>query len=417
MNNKNHKFKLRNISLNALAKEKIMLKSENREQKIICFWLPTYPEILESFIRSLIAKNTYSIRIFCLGDILPERIKSYEKDSLQELCDIQYFDSTASVKEYFTKNMQGNEDAIHIFGGFLGKVGECLNLYQDIYGGKKAFVFTEKPSFLPYKSKVKTCLFTRLKRVRSHFLYKRAYKQKATAIAGVIVTGQKGVKQLKRYGIPENKLFNFMYSHIDGKMEHFEPADDGKIKFVYVGRFNYCNRGLDDLIYAIDKLSANSWSLDLVGGYGEEAEEIIKWANEKQNVNYIGFWKSDEVINNLQKYDVCISPTRVDGWRIQVNQAIIAGIGTITTNEAVSDELIDYSQAGAVVKASKKKELLKVLEEIIANPEIVDTWKENAKKYSPKISNENLADYFLDIIEYSTGKKKEKPVCPWKVEN
>lgn len=394
-----------------------MSKIHAKSQQSICFWLPTYPEILESFFRELGAKNIYSIKIFCLGNILSERIESYKKDSLQELCDIEYFDSTTSVKEYFTKNMQGNEDAIHIFGGFLGKVGECLNLYQNMYAGKKAFVFTEKPSVLPYDNKLKSFFLTRLKLVRSYFLYKRAYKKNASAIAGVIVTGQKGVKQLKGYGIPENKLFNFMYPHIDGKMEHYESVNDGKIKLVYVGRFNYCNRGLDDLIYAVDSLTVNNWSLDLVGGYGKEADEIIKWANKNQNVNYIGFWKSDEVINNLQKYDVCISPTRVDGWRIQVNQAIIAGIGTITTNEAISDELIEYSQAGAVIRASRKKELLKVLEDIITNPGIVDTWKENAKKYSPKISNKKVANYFLDIVEYSIGKKKEKPVCPWKVEN
>lgn len=383
-------------------------------EKKLCFWLPTYPEILESFLVELILRDKYKVNIFCLGAFLPERENNYNRSLLTSLCNVSQWDNSMTLEDYFVTNMRGNEEAIHIFGGFLGTAGQCLNIYQNIYLGKQAFVFTEKPSILPYPSRLKTLVLKPLKCIKSSFVYRNAYRKNRKAIAGILVTGEKGVSQLNGYGIPREKLYNFMYTHIEGKLGNNHQTDGKCIKFVYVGRFNYCNRGLDDLIYAFEHLDAKNWSLDLVGGYGENTNEIIQWANNKDNVNYIGGWKSDQVLCNLQQYDICVSPTRVDGWRIQINQAIVAGIGTITTHEAISDELIKYSGAGAVIRASRKKELLSVLKEVTNNPQLVVKWKENAVNYSERISNKKVVSYFIEIIENSLKTNKEtRPICPW----
>ena len=168
-------------------------------------------------------------------------------------------------------------------------------------------------------------------------------------------------------------------------------------------------------MYAFDRLHGDDWSLDLVGGYGEDADEIIRWAQTKKNVRYLGAWNSDEVITKMQDYDVSVNPTKVDGWRIQINQAILAGIATITTNEAISDELVRAADCGLVVNAFRKKELLRAITAALDNPEQLRRWKENAVRFAPRISNEALADYFIQITDYITQDKenKERPVCPW----
>ena len=102
-------------------------------------------------------------------------------------------------------------------------------------------------------------------------------------------------------------------------------------------------------------------------------------------------------------------------WRIQINQAILAGIATITTNEAISDELVRATDCGLVVNAFRKKELLRAITAALDNPEQLRRWKENAVRFAPRISNEALASYFIEITDYILqGKEsKERPVCPW----
>ena len=168
-------------------------------------------------------------------------------------------------------------------------------------------------------------------------------------------------------------------------------------------------------MYAFDKVKYTNWQLDLVGGYGEDSEEIIEWANSRERVSFIGSWQNNEVISRLADYDVCISPTRIDGWRIQVNQAIMAGIGTITTNEAISDELVVASRSGIVVNANKKRELKHAVESVLEHPETVSLWKKNARAYAHKITNPAFVDYFVRCIEYifNDNKNEEMPECPF----
>ncbi len=384
------------------------------EKKRIFFILPTYPDVMYSFILCLAKKQRYEITIVCLNGLLKEREEIYKDDELSAFVELIIRNKGEALRDFVELIFKKNQHAIFVFGGFTGEVGNALKLYNKLCG-KNAIVITEKPSFLPTKHLF--ALIRILKQIKSMMFYSNAYRHVRDSIKVVLVTGMKGKKQLLSYGIPEEKLYNFMYTHID---ENVLPSKKGinvdGIKFVYIGRFNYLNRGMDSLIYAFDRLENENCTLDLVGGYGENAKEIIEWASQKRNVSYIGSWKSDEVINKLREYDVCISPTRVDGWRIQVNQAIMAGIGTITTEESISDELVKESNSGVVVKAFRKNELYKAISDVLLNPSIIYSWKENAMNYRKRITNDVVADYFVRIVEYSFASskcEKEKPQCPW----
>lgn len=377
----------------------------------LIFWLPNYPDVMYSFLLALVKNIDANVKIVCLRSLLKEREGLYGEDELSRHVQFIYYSEEENLDDFINAIISANKDAIYFFGGFLGKVGRALQLYHQS-GGDKAVIITEKPSVRPAKHFNKIIMF--LKRIKARRSYSKAYKATANSIKAVLVTGEKGVRQLKSFGIPEEKLYNFMYTHIEEEIQPKTQSKSTKVRFVYVGRFNYLNRGMDNLIYAFNKLEQENWTLDLVGGYGEDAEEIIAWAKNKDNVTYVGSWKSNQVINNLQNYDVCISPTRIDGWRIQVNQAIIAGIGTITTEEAISDELVKASGTGMVVDAFKKNELYKAVLSVIENPDIVNQWKENCTTYRDRISNEKIAKYVIEILEYVLSKDdKEKPRCPW----
>lgn len=377
----------------------------------LIFWLPNYPEVMYSFLLAFVKNIDANVTIVCFRGLLKEREGVYGEDELSRHVQFIYYNDEEDLDYFINEIIAENTGAIYFFGGFLGKVGRALQLYHQ-NGGDKAVIITEKPSVGPAKRFNK--IIRLLKKVKARCSYGNAYKTVASSVKAVLVTGEKGVRQLKSFGIPEEKLYNFMYTHIEETIQPEAQSKSDKVRFVYVGRFNYLNRGMDNLIYAFNKLPQDNWTLDLVGGYGEDATGIIEWAKNKENVHYAGMWKSNQVINNLQNYDVCISPTRIDGWRIQVNQAIIAGIGTITTEEAISDELVKASGTGMVVDAFKKNELYKAVLSVIENPNIVNQWKENCTTYRDRISNEKIAKYVIEILEYVLSKDdKEKPRCPW----
>jgi len=379
-------------------------------QKIV-FILPTYPEVMCSFLLSFVKECSSDVEIVCLNGLLEEREGLYEKNELFKHARVVFYNKEKELDKFLNEIIIKNKDAIFVFGGFLGSVGRALRLYH-LSGGEKAFIITEKPSVRPVKIFNKIVRF--LKNLKVKYIYGKAYKAVATSIKAVLVTGEKGVYQLQKVGVPKEKLYNFMYTHIEEEILPVPHFAGNTVKFVYVGRFNYLNRGMDNLINAFDKLSKNNWTLDLVGGYGEDAEKIISWAKKKTNVNYIGAWKSNQVINNLQNYDVCVSPTRIDGWRIQVNQAIMAGVGTVTTEEAISDELVKASKTGMVVNAFKKRDLYKAISYIVNHPQVVEEWKKNCDEYKQRISNKNIAQYVIKIIEYCLSKdEKIRPRCPW----
>ena len=382
------------------------------KQKII-FVFPSYPDVMYSFLLRYAEKSEAEISIIYFKKILKEREELYRGNELSKYVKLIHI-APDDLKKVFAPLFEQNKDAFFVFGGFTGDVGRALKLYNSCLG-KKAIVITEKPSVRP--TKIFDRVIRLLKKCKTRFFYGKAYYDVKDAVRAVLVTGEKGVKQLKRCGIPEEKLFNFMYTHIDENVLPKEKKVSEKIKFVYVGRFNYLYRGIDSLMYSFDKLKRDDWSLDLVGGYGEDAEEIIDWANSRKNVRYIGSWESNKVISCLQDYDICISPTRIDGWRIQVNQAIVAGIGTITTEEAISDELIKESNTGIVVDAFDKKQLLKTINYVLDNKDIVSIWKHNTLKYRDCITNDRISSYFQDILEFcgidSDRILKERPRCPW----
>ena len=377
----------------------------------LIFWLPNYPEVMYSFLLAFVKNIGANVKIVCFRGLLKEREAVYGGDELSRYAQFIYYNDEENLDHFINTVIAENTGAIYFFGGFLGKVGRALQLYHQC-GGDKAIIITEKPSVRPARYFNKIVRF--LKELKARHSYGNVYRAVADSIKAVLVTGEKGVRQLTSFGIPEEKLYNFMYTHIEEEICPCKQEKSDEVRFIYVGRFNYLNRGMDNLIYTFNKLTQDNWTLDLVGGYGEDANEIIEWAKHKKNVHYAGTWESNQVINNLQNYDVCISPTRIDGWRIQVNQAIIAGIGTITTEEAISDELVKASGTGMVVDAFKKNELYKAVLSVIENPDIVNQWKENCTTYRDRISNEKIAKYVIEILEYVLSKDdKEKPRCPW----
>lgn len=303
-----------------------------------------------------------------------------------------------------------NYNNINLFNGIRENNQEILDYLVkkcELFGERpRVGVLAERPNMFGNK------LEKSIRSLGYSILYHNLAKKYNKYIYAFLAMGKIGVDTYIKYGFSEKIMYKYMYCpqlpQIEVKLEAAKP----KIKFLYIGRFNYSTKGLDILMNAFEKLTRDNWILDLVGGYGDKKDEVINWCNTHHNVNFLGSWNNEEVCIKMREYDVCVVPSRYDGWNLTPNQAIRSGIGTIITTEAGSDELIASSGAGLVVKP-KVKSLYYALEKVTSNPQICQKWKLKALRYRNKISEETVGDYFTQIIKHTFLGNTQKPSCPW----
>lgn len=167
------------------------------------------------------------------------------------------------------------------------------------------------------------------------------------------------------------------------------------------------------MLDAFSQIKSN-YRLDLIGGYGNDTDDILNRAKNDDRMNCYGPCDSSELCKRLNEYDVIVVPSNMDGWNLHCNLAVNSGIGAITTNQAVSHELIEACGNGIIVKSGNVKSLKNAIEQVIGNPEIIDEWKAKTLNYSSRISYKTVAKYLHQVLEYSfLSDKGDRPKCPW----
>lgn len=299
-------------------------------------------------------------------------------------------------------------NAIHVLSGFTNGIQSRVRKYL-FKEGIKLGLFSERPDTMG------SWFEKTIRKIWFQFKYRRAKFMFEPYVSVFLPLGQCGVNTFASFGWNRKIMYPFMYNPIIKVPQYTKSREVfNHVKFLYVGRFYYKTKGINTLMKATRYLKGD-WSLDLVGGYGKDANEVIKWVETQENVNYIGSWSSEDVCKNMTEYDVVIVPSNYDGWNLLPNEAIHAGLATIVTNEAVSDEMIKISGAGLVVPAGEPREMAVAMQTAIDNPEKVNQWKSNTLNYVNRISEETVGNYLIDILDYTfyNIETMARPKCPW----
>ena len=313
------------------------------------------------------------------------------------------------VDTYIQSFCECHPSAIHIINGFTNTIQKKV---RRVLKGSRAHigVYTERPSYYG------NFLERIFRRVALFFKYTAIRFRDEKRTDFVLPLGGQGVKAFMAYGWRKENLFRFMYNPVLSFPSPITRKTASSVRFIYVGRFYFKTKGVDVLMKACNYLYG-SWSLDFVGGYGKDSQAVIDWINTNSNVNFIGNWKAEQVLLNLQNYDVVIVPSKCDGWNLLINESIAAGVGCISSDEAVSQELILASGAGEVYHWNRPKELAKHMQKVIDRPEIVQHWKNKAIYYRSRIDSDVVGKYLIDILHYvyyhDQNQSIERPRCPW----
>lgn len=371
----------------------------------IVFWLNTPPVACRGVfneVSRIWEGNTYFL---CAAKMSKERMLT--KDDNTDYGDAEYIEIDTSSDGFIEKFIFEHKEDFHIFNGYKGVTSKYIERIYSINRNAKIIIWAERPA---YKGTGIKKVILSIPYMLSHMKYTYKYKDK---VAAFLPLGTAGVDAYRKLGWPKKKLFPFMYLPVmQEDLPECKTEGNGSPRFVYVGRFRKMWKGVGILIKACDILSKEDYSIDFVGGYGEDKEEVLNWINKTPQATFGGTWPINEVCSRLQQYDVCIVPSYYEGWNVTVNQAIMAGIGCICTDQAVSDELIENSKSGYIVKAESPDELAEAMKLIIDKPNTVNEWKKNAYIYRNKITAKSCALYFIKVLRFVNG-EQDRPLPPW----
>ena len=371
----------------------------------IIFWRPIPPDVNLGAFLEFAKLWRGKIEIYYFHSLPIERKKCGWESKLEQDVVLKYIDSNnnESIRNIIEKNVQ----SIHVFSGIRGENEKILKYLLKCNSQAKITVISERPAMY-YRG-----IFGIIERLGRFFVYRRLSYKYNNKINAFFILGENAIRQYKLYGFDGKNIFQYMYCPDIQSTCSTKSHKNNGVKFLYIGRFDDRIKGIKTLMSAINQVNDKNWSLDLVGGYGDYKDEVIKWCRRKKNVNFIGTWDYNQVCENMKNYDVCIVPSRFDGWNLTPNQAIHAGIATLISDQSGSEELIKYSERGLIFKANNTTDLSNKISYIIGNFNQVKTWKDNAQSYKKYITKEVVGQYFYDCILYTFFEKNEKPHCPW----
>lgn len=383
----------------------------------ILFWLDGPPVCCKGLFDAVAEKWPGDAYYICTKKIGEDRaaLVECEANQIQNNSNYIYLDSINDCPEKQQSFLEEHLDDIHVFNGYLSNSSMYLKKLLKMNNKAKVLVWAERPC-------AKTQSGNPIKRAGFAFAHKcyhamRALQYKNRVVA-LMPLGEKGMDAYSALGWPKTKLFPLLYiPELNCESSLSEPdniPERETIKFVYLGRFSSGWKGTDLLLQACELVKNSNYSLEMVGGYGDYKEETLKYISENPHLSFGGTWKITEACKKLQDYDICIVPSRYEGWNVTVNEAVMAGIGCIVTDEAVSDEMISFSGAGLVTKPDGES-IAAAMDSIMEKPALVSEFKSRALKYRERTTADICAEYFIDIINYLFDKdcKGERPAPPW----
>lgn len=295
-------------------------------------------------------------------------------------------------------------DGINFFGGFpSGVLKEAFDALPVERGRAKSALILEAGDTHDLKGKLRPIYHAmRVRRIRRRVDFVMAF-------------GSRGVKYYRMCGFDRERLYPFLYQ-TDFEQQLPATPTSPPIRIVYCGGL-YRRKGVDILLRALAPLSHLEWTLEIVGD-GPEAcklRQLAERLNLSARVSWSGFVGSSKVIEILRQKDICVVPSRHDGWGMLTNEALSAALAVITAFRVGSKDLVARSGAGRAASRPTSYALRQSLEELLSSPAEINKAKAAAARVRDELTGKPTALYLDAVIRHSFGGRLDRPSPPWDI--
>ena len=257
-----------------------------------------------------------------------------------------------------------------------------------------------------------------LRRLQWFYLFNVGIGRKIKAIG---CTGLTGVKAFRKAWISDRRLFDFIYSVPEPNsyllQEYSQPignkpnSKSGGVRFIYMGQIAH-RKCIIELVRSFHEIQGN-WTLDIVGG-GPQEDEMRQAIHDDHRIHYWGKLMPSQARKVLASADVLLQTSRLEGWGCTVNEALMYGCRVIVSDAVGSRALIENRDyCGRIFQSGDWNALQACIKEEISKGKVTPEQRKRIAKEFQSIYPKAEADYFLQIVDYYTGKIDRKPIAPW----
>jgi len=164
---------------------------------------------------------------------------------------------------------------------------------------------------------------------------------------------------------------------------------EDKIIFCYAGSLNY-HKGVHIVIEAFKKIKGNNAALKIYGSGDSEYTDKLKNAACDNRIEFCGVYSEDQVAEIFSNTDVIVvSSLWYETYSLILHEALASNIPVIASNVGVMKEKIVDNFNGLTFRIGDAEHLEELFQNLVCNPEIINSWKDNIKNiYIPSIEQE-----------------------------
>lgn len=227
---------------------------------------------------------------------------------------------------------------------------------------------------------------------------------------GYFVPGKSGVKLLRFYGVPEDRIYIGMYSADATLFKSLIPICDRPKRIIYVGQI--CERkNVRRLVSAFLSLSQRfiDWSLDLYGS-GPLTDEINKTIAQSNNqkIRLHPFAQPEELAALYANSRIFVLPSLEEHWGLVVHEAALSGCMLLTSRQIGSADDFVTCENGCVFDSFDEVDIRRALADAMSS---TDDQFRTAQLVSLRLSSNASIDRFvsgLGTLCSSLWPRKEK---------
>lgn len=309
---------------------------------------------------------------------------------------------------YILRMVWSERRSIHVFGGPFDSWIITIGLFSSLIRGNRTFVLTEPFSPISaglLKDGVRFILpiITKLRAIK----YRVLWTLIRTRVNGVFAISKLAIMQLKMLGVAENKLFPFGY-FVPAVTQHptvFSKNVNDILRIIFVGTINK-TKGIDLAVTAVDTLNRGRLKiqLDIFGSGNVESLGL-----PKLGIAYKGRIQFGNAQTVMSSYDCVILPSRYDGWGVAVNEALLAGVPVICSEQVGASVLVKRWTCGAVYDNNDPNSLMSTLENLFEERgTVLEMWRTNIKEVRNIIMPDSGAKYIADVVMGRAGKNDQR---------
>lgn len=303
--------------------------------------------------------------------------------------------------------IKNNPDAVHVFAGPFGSLRLTLAMLVAAVLKRRLYLLTEPYSpvasgYLDDDAPIHGLVKSKL-RPLLYLLYGLIFKRR---IEGVFAISPRAIAQLHRMGVPPEKIFPFAYFVPSTDNEPF-PAAPVAPRVIFVGTLNR-TKGVDILVVAAQLLEARGTPVAFdVYGYGDKE----RFGLDTPTVKYRGLIPFGQAQDVMKGYSLLVLPSRYDGWGVVVNEAVLAGVPVVCSNNVGASAMVKAWGCGLVYEGGAAA-LADSIARVVTNPDQLNAMRTSCRQLQPFLGPAVGGRYLFDVITRKTASQQQF-TNPW----